>query len=130
MNKLKLFLLLLGIPAILCSFRIQNSISVSSSETQYIFIRPESVDPEEAPRSANVVIEAHYDTELMCICATLINAGTTVAIDCVNNSTNEHFGDVVSGTGPAAIPISGTSGCWTITFCLADGEIYIGEFIL
>lgn len=130
MKKLNLFLLVYVILALLCSFSAQSSSPLYSSETKDILIRPESVNPEEAPRSTNVIIEAYYDTELMCIYATLINAGTTVAIDCVNNSTNEYYCDMVVGTGLVVLPISGSSGCWTITFCLADGEFFIGEFII
>ena len=122
--------LLLGIPAILLMAIQMDASIVSSSETKEILISHESTEPEGAPRSLGAIIEAYYDTDLLCVCAYLSNAGISVSVEIVNHTTNETEEYVIPGYGSSALPISGNPGYWTITFTLQSGDVYIGEFIL
>ena len=130
MKKLNVLRLLLCIPAILLMAIQMDASIVSSSETKEILISHESTEPEGAPRSLGAIIEAYYDTDLLCVCAYLSNAGISVSVGIVNQTTNESEEYVISGSGSSALPISGNPGYWTITFTLQSGDVYIGEFIL
>ena len=130
MKKLNVLRLLLCIPAILLMAIQMDASIVSSSETKEILISHESTEPEGAPRSLGAIIEAYYDTDLLCVCAYLSNAGISVSVEIVNQTTNETEEYVIPGSGSSALPISGNPGYWTITFTLQSGDVYIGEFIL
>lgn len=113
---------------LLTSIKMDASV-IQSFETKDILISHESTNLEGAPRSATI-IEAYYDTDLYCVCATLSNAGTAVTVEFVNHTTNETADYVIPGSGSSFMPISGTSGYWSVTFTLADGDVYYGEFVL
>lgn len=81
-----------------------------------------------APRS--LIIEAYYDSELSYVSASLSSAGTLVDVYIENQDTEEQFNYQIPGTGNSVLPISGTSGYWTITFILSNGDEYVGYFIL
>ena len=83
---------------------------------------------DEAPRS--LIIEAYYDSELSYVSASLSSAGTLVDVYIENQDTEEQYNYQIPGTGNSVLPISGTSGYWTITFILSNGDEYIGYFIL
>ena len=56
--------------------------------------------------------------------------GATV-IEIENPTTGEYSQTLVNAlAGPMVLPISGTSGQWTITFTLASGTVYCGEFAI
>ncbi len=129
MNKTKVALLL-GITAILCYFPSVSATTVISGDEDPILISPRQLDLEGAPRSVGVEIRAYYDTDLSFVCATLSNAGTAVTVEFVNHTTNETADYVIPGSGSSFMPISGTSGYWSVTFTLADGDVYYGEFVL
>lgn len=82
------------------------------------------------PRSSLVSIRVYYDTDLSCVCAYLSNAGTTVAVELTNLTTNETENYIIPGSGLSELPISGNSGYWTITFTLPDRSVYGGYFML
>lgn len=82
-----------------------------------------------APRSSTT-IEAFLDTEMFTIDVYLRNAGYSVTVDIENTTTGSTYQYSVSGNGYDVLPISSTSGFWTITFTLADGRVYYGEFIM
>jgi len=82
------------------------------------------------PRSSVDLIRAYYDDDFSCVYATLSNAGVEVEVEFVNHTTNETDSYVIPGTGSSILPISGTSGYWTITFILADGSVYVGNFVI
>lgn len=81
-----------------------------------------------APRS--LIIEAYYDSELSYVSASLSSAGTFVDVYIENQDTEEQYNYQIPGTGNSVLPISGTSGYWTITFILSNGDEYVGYFIL
>lgn len=81
-----------------------------------------------APRS--LFIEANYDSNLSCVNASLNGAGTLVDVYIENQDTEEQYNYQIPGTGNSVLPISGTSGYWTITFILSNRDEYIGYFIL
>ncbi len=83
---------------------------------------------DEAPRS--LIIEAYYDSELSYVSASLSSAGTFVDVYIENQDTEEQYNYQIPGTGNSVLPISGTSGYWTITFILSNGDEYVGYFIL
>ena len=82
-----------------------------------------------APRSI-VEVQAEYDDVLSSVRLYLANAGTSVSVSIENLTTSEIYGDTVSGSGMALIPISGTSGVWLLTISLENGDVYEGEFEL
>ena len=87
-----------------------------------------AVNNPESPRS--LIIEAYYDSDLLCVNASLNGAGTLVDVYIENQDTEEQYNYQIPGTGNSVLPISGTSGYWTITFILSNGDEYVGYFIL
>lgn len=81
-----------------------------------------------APRS--LFIEANYDSNLSCVNASLNGAGTLVDVYIENLDTEEQIYYQITGNGNSIMPISGSSGYWTITFVLSNGDVYYGEFYL
>ena len=85
---------------------------------------------EGGPRTSDVLIEAYYDTDLTCVCAYLSNAGYSVSVEFVNNTTSETEEYAIPGSGSSIMPISGTVGNWSVTFTLSNGNVYYGVFVL
>ncbi len=55
----------------------------------------------------------------------------SVTIEIENLTTGEYGQTLVNAlAGPMVLPISGTAGQWTITFTLASGTVYCGEFAI
>ncbi len=77
-----------------------------------------------------VRIEAALDTDLYSVYVKLWNAGTSVTVDIENVTAGESYQYFVSGNSSDVLPISGSSGYWTITFTLSDGSVYGGCFII
>lgn len=120
--------LLLGIPAML--FLLLSASPTSVKDEKTILIHPDPIDDPDAPRSISASISAYYDTDLFCIYATLSNAGTLVDVRIENITTGETSAGQIPGNTTSVLPISGTAGLWTLTFTLAGGDVYYGEFIL
>lgn len=96
-----------------------------------ILIRHIPSDAPEAPRSSSSsVVEAEYDDVLNSVVASLSNAGAVVDVSIENLTTGETYYDRVSGSGMSILPISGSSGCWRLTFTLGSGDAFVGEFEL
>lgn len=136
MKQITAFLLLvIGMMTGVCMPKLQaNSISntnIATSEEPILIRIKRPGDPTGAPRVPSAVrVEAEYDDVTGSVLVYLANAGTSVDVAIENLTTGESTGDTVSGSGIAAIPISGTSGTWVITFTLLNGDIYEGEFVL
>ena len=112
------------------AFSLSRESAILSKESITIKIKKPS-NPPGGPRVPSVVqIEAEYDEVSGSVFVYLANAGASVDVTIENLTTGESTGDTVSGSGIAAIPISGTSGNWVITFVLLNGDIYEGEFNL
>jgi hypothetical protein len=96
-----------------------------------ILIRQQSDDPIGYPRMPSATrIEASIDTDLCVVDVWLYEAGPYVTVDIVNTSTNDSYQYIVLGSGSDILPISSVPGMWTITFTLADGDVYYGVFVL
>ncbi len=54
----------------------------------------------------------------------------TVQISFHNLSDGSYYSTSVSGTGAIVIPLTLTSGSWTVTITLSSGSVYIGKFTL
>ena len=107
---------------------IGSAIGLAKTDPEAIIIVHQPSDPPDGPRSLSPSIEAYYETDSLCVYATLSNAGTSVSVEFVNNTTDETAVYVISGTGSSVLPISGTPGYWTVTFTLENGQVYFGAF--
>lgn len=129
MKHSKQLRLLLGIPAILCT--LMSATPKEKTEERPILISHVPAELPGAPRSdSSVSIRAYYVTDLCCVNVTLSNAGTLVDVVIENLDTAETFAYQISGNGSSVLPISGTSGNWTIVFALDTGDRYIGELYI
>lgn len=54
----------------------------------------------------------------------------TVQISFNNLSDGSYYSTSVNGSGSVVIPLTLTSGSWTVKFTLPNGNVYIGEFII
>lgn len=107
----------------------QTFASFSQKRDTPIIISQVPINPIGAPRSSTT-IEAFLDTEMFTIDVYLRNAGESATVDIENTTTGSTYQYSVSGNGSDVLPISSTSGFWTITFTLTDGRVYLGEFIM
>lgn len=115
---------------LLIAFSGREAIS-QEKKGETIVIRLKPGNHSGAPRVPSAVqISAEYDDVSGSVFVYLANAGASVDVTIENLTTGESTGDTVSGSGIAAIPISGTSGNWVITFVLLNGDEYEGEFVL
>lgn len=79
--------------------------------------------PEEIP------VAASFSVSASCIYITILSEVGNIDIELENLTTGEYsLTSVNSSTGSTIIPFSGSSGSWVITFTLASGEEYVGEF--
>lgn len=126
-NSYKLPLLL----AMMCFITVSTAFTNRMTEEVDILIKPHTFDPNGQPRDPSAVsISAYYDSEDTCIYVSLSNAGVSVDVSINNLITNETDNYVIPGTGTSALPISGNSGIWTISFTLSAGDIYEGSFMI
>lgn len=127
--KIALALLIQGVCVFVASSFEKTNVR-QANENVVIAIRLKPTTPSTAPRTIPAQISAEYNDVLNSVVATLANAGTSVDVSIENLSTGESYGDTVSGSGMALIPISGTSGVWLLTISLENGDVYEGEFEL
>lgn len=88
----------------------------------------ESIEPPRTPNTTT--IEAWYSWSISSVRASLANAGDSVQVAFNNLSTGEYYSFVINGNGSSVMPISDSSGYWTVSFTLSSGVIYDGFFIL
>jgi hypothetical protein len=131
MKQTTILKLLLAVQVLLFSTMCVDASAKPSGDEIDILIGHKPTELPGGPRSSSpAIIDAFYDTDYCYICACLSNAGTLVEVEIVNSSTNESYTNQISGSGSSYMPISGTSGYWTITFTLESGDVYIGEFVI
>lgn len=82
----------------------------------------------DAPRS--LTVEAYLDSDLSYVSASIYGAGIYVDVYIENLDSEEETHYQIPGYGNSIMPISGSSGYWTITFVLSNGDVYYGEFYL
>lgn len=92
-----------------------------------ILIEQHPFEESGGPRSTST-IEAFLYSEMLTIEVYLRNAGESVTVDIESITSGETSQYIVPGNGSDILPISFISGIYTITFTLADGRIYYGEF--
>lgn len=112
------------------TFASSNALCINTThhdEHQAIIIYQRPNQQSDAPRSATS-IEAFLDSEMLTIEVYLRNAGESVTVDIESITSGETSQYIVPGNGSDILPISFISGFYTITFTLADGRIYYGEF--
>lgn len=103
----------------------------SDGEVVIIEVRPEDGVPTGGPRTPNATrIEAWYSYDTSSVSASLSNAGDLVEVEFYNVLTQELYSYEISGSGLSIMPISGSSGYWTVSFTLSSGEVYYGVFVL
>lgn len=96
-----------------------------------IIIRTDEYPLPGTPRSVSLTrIDAYYDYDTSCVYVNLSEAGSSVDVSISNTTTGESYALVIPGSGASVLPISGTSGYWTITFTLENGSVYYGYFVL
>ena len=116
----------LGMPFVLGATEVQQR-----DGDEEIIIRPNVGDPSGGPRQpSSTSIIAYYSSDLLSVCATLYNAGDVVDVELYNVTTGAFFDYEIPGSGSSVMPIGGTSGLWTVTFTLSNGDVYEGEFNL
>ena len=102
---------------------------------------PAFADPEDIPiRSIRPNGDTHrnpemipffcsVDVDVLCLYVSFLSNIGIVDIELNNYLTGEYsLTSIDSATGGTIIPFSGSSGTWVITFTLASGEEYVGEF--
>lgn len=77
-------------------------------------------------------IECHYGITLNCIQTTIFGNLGEVVIEVQNTTTGEVFYDSFNSTitSQHVLPISGSSGFYTITYTTSSGEEYTGTYLL
>lgn len=80
------------------------------------------------PRSKYVSITAAYNASLGLIYAQTENAGTDVYVQIKNLMTDVTYNYVMGDTETARFRFDASASDWTITFTLADGDVYYGSF--
>lgn len=95
-----------------------------------IFLPPDGELPNQPRMPSTIQLYAWYSWETSSVSASLSNAGNIVAVEISNLSSLEHYSFEISGNGISVMPISGSSGHWTMSVTLASGVSYHGFFTL
>lgn len=104
----------------------------SASDTIPVHVKTQegSQDPSGPRAPSSIRIECEYDTvtdELIVYMAG-ISGLTDASVE--NLDTGESATWQLAGSGVFYLPISGSSGLWQVTFTLANGDEFEGEFVL
>lgn len=119
--------------AVLVCFSLSTTFSYACEYGAEVIINlrhlpSEASEQDGGPRSTS--IDAYYDSDYNSVIAILGSMGPLVDVYIENLDTEEQIYYQISGNGNAILPISGSSGNWTITFLLSNGDEYVGEFYL
>lgn len=123
-----LFVASLAIAMLFCVVRLYSKESKEQHPIPLRHVLSGGAQNPESPRSLS--IEVYYNSDLFYVSAYINGAGNTVDVFINNCDTDEEIHYQISGNGSSFMPISGSSGYWTITFVLSNGDEYIGEFYL
>ena len=116
----------LGMPFVLTATEVQQR-----DGDEEIIIRPNVGDPSGGPRQPSSTSSvAYYSSDLLSVCAYLYDAGDVVEVEFYNYTTGTSLDYEIPGSGSSVMPIGGTSGLWSVTFSLSNGDVYEGEFNL
>lgn len=112
------------------SFCTEEIIRTKDGDEVLIIVQPREEEAD-VPRTPNTTtIEAWYSWSTSSVRASLANTGDSVQVEFNNLSTGEYYSFIINGNGSSVMPISGSSGYWTVSFTLSSGVIYDGCFIL
>lgn len=128
MFKKQIFLLL-GV-VLLC---VTTYASPDSPEGEPIPItRGTTTEYSEIPKVPGLIpLDCVYYSNPSTIVVNYHSALGAVSVEIENETTGEYTHTVVNAVaGPMVFPFSGNAGFWTITFSLADGTVYYGEFTI
>lgn len=125
-----LAVVILSLVAFCVSFIADASNQSCGDEIPIILNGQCQVDDLGGPRSSSVLIEAYWDTDMCTVNAYLRNAGQDVTVSIVNAATGETSQCIIPGDGTSYIPVSGSSGLYTIYFTLDSGDVYYGNFVI
>jgi len=131
-HKFLLFILLVCFTSygFVCSAST-NSQGMPKEDDEGIILRKHEGQPSGGPRQpSSTSIVAYYSSDLLSVCASLYNAGDVVEVEFYNYTTGTSLDYEIPGSGPSVMPIGGTSGLWSVTFSLSNGDVYEGEFNL
>ena len=101
---------------------------VTDGEVQITISQPASTRGNRAP--ARLPLGGYIDTLAGMAVLTFKSPCGEVDVDFQNLGTGDSLQATVDGTGTVMIPLACTPGPWTVTFTLASGAVYYGEFEL
>lgn len=100
-------------------------------ETIPVIISPKEGDAVLGNRGPVVIpISGYVDPSIGAVVLDFSQPCGTVQISFDNLSDGSYYATSVSGTGAVVIPLTLTSGSWTVTITLSSGSVYIGKFTL
>lgn len=126
---MKTCLLILGLTAILGIGEVNTPTELGDPP---IIIE---IEDEEDPSNGNrapvfVPISGYVESSIGVVILRFSQPCGTVHISFNNLSDGSYYSTSVNGTGAVVIPLTLTSGSWTVTFELSNGTVYNGEFTI
>ncbi len=105
--------------------------SSEKDEPNSIIITPASGDIIPGNRAPAVVpINGYVDSLTDVVVLNFTQSCGVVQISFNNLSDGSYYSTSINGTGTVIIPIGLSSGSWTVTFTLSNGDVYIGIFTI
>jgi len=77
-----------------------------------------------------VPINGYVDSTAGVVVLNFIQSCGMIRVSFNNLSDGSYYSTSVNGTGAVVIPLTLTSGSWTVTFELSNGTVYNGEFTI
>ena len=75
-------------------------------------------------------ISGYVDPDFEVVVLSFTQSCGTVQISFSNQTDGNYYSTSVNGSGTVVIPLSITSGYWTVTFTLSSGAVYLGQFTI
>ena len=127
---MRLFLLSLCLAATLGTTEARNPSEMGDGTIPIIIIQ-ENDDLENPTRGPLVIpISGYVDSTAGEIVLNFTQSCGFVHIDFSNLSDGSYYSTSVNGSGEVVIPLTLTTGSWTVTFTLQNGNVHIGEFVI
>lgn len=107
-----------------------NDVTSSDGNTPIIISRPPSQGSNGNRSTDPILISGYVDSGLSIAVLFFSNPCGTVEIEFCNLTTGYEYETSVNGEGCVIIPLSLSSGYWSVSFTLTTGVEFIGEFVL